>query len=114
MDIPRNASTMEDELDYLFSQVSDSDLHELLADDSAQLHHQALSAGAPLQPRQFSPTPFSLAATTAKVDSLPLKQMPTLKLPRLVPHHSTQQNPLTGLSKFGENGQHIDESIVML
>ena len=30
MDLPRNAPTMEDELDYLLSQVSDSDLHELL------------------------------------------------------------------------------------
>ena len=84
MDLPqtsRNSRTLEDELDYLLSQVSDSDLHELLDDDSAQLHHQALAP--PLQPRRrnrFSPTPFNSAA---KVDLLRLRQMPTLKLPRL-------------------------------
>ena len=86
MDLPTNPPTMEDELDYLLSQVSDSDLHELLDDDSAQLHHQALSAGAPIAAASIQPTPFSSATTTAKVDLLPLKQMPTLKQHRWHTH----------------------------
>ena len=49
MDLPqtsRNVNTLEDELNYLLSEVSDSDLHELLGDDdSTQLPQQALSAG---------------------------------------------------------------------
>ena len=48
MDLPqtsRNANTLEDELNYLLSQVSDSDLHKLLGNDSTQSHQQALSAG---------------------------------------------------------------------
>ena len=49
MDLPptsRNTNTLEDELDYLLSQVSDNDLHKLLNDDSAQLNQQVLSTGA--------------------------------------------------------------------
>ena len=61
MDVPTNAPTMEDELDYLLSQVSDSDLHELLDDDSAQLHHQALSAGAPIAAASIQPHPLQLS-----------------------------------------------------
>ena len=66
MDLPRNAPTMEDELDYLLSQVSDSDLHELLDDDSAQLHHQALSAGAPVAAASIQPHPLQLSSNNGE------------------------------------------------
>ena len=53
---------MEDELDYLLSQVSNNDLHKLLDDNSAQLHHQALSAGAPVAAASIQSHPLQLTS----------------------------------------------------